>query len=421
MRKYYDSDGKPVDKKTARLLFGKVWEYNEAASEYSRENTVDKDANVKDFCEERLQNDEDVKSEKMRELIETGIDMLSGIAACDLDKLSLKYYWMEDDLPVPPLIRETKADRKGERPFLDSTYDPIVQYIAHPSLSKNLIKLNTKIISLTIDTTKTKPITLMTSVYEPFNVDSVIVTIPLGCLKRDAITFTPALPGKVQRALANLGFGTLEKMFIRFDRAWWLQPVPETEKIGLEFYRFPSLLSTKDAGIPKGGLSFVSLARTHHPQPVFLIFLATSLAEYLVAKPKDELQKMLQQHYIPHLPNYDASDQACLIRDLECSTWSQEELSGFGSYTHIPAGSDTGNENMKILSEKILDVGEEGGGVWFAGEHTADTEVIDGRNYTTMATVTGAYKTGERAAKKVLETYSIATPEPKSGSLCRLL
>lgn len=110
-----------------------------------------------------------------------------------------------------------------------------------------------------------------------------------------------------------------------------------------------------------------------------------------------------------------------MIRDLECSTWSQEELSGFGSYTHIPAGSDTGNENMKILSEKILDTGEEGGGVWFAGEHTADTEVIDGRNYTTMATVTGAYKTGERAAKKVLEAYSIATPEPKSSSLCRLL
>lgn len=117
MRKYYDSDGKAVDKKTTRLLFGKVWEYNKAASKYSRENTVDKDANVKDFCEECLQNDEDVKSEKMRELVETGIDMLSGIAACDLDKLSLKYYWMEDDLPVPPLIRETKADERERDRF----------------------------------------------------------------------------------------------------------------------------------------------------------------------------------------------------------------------------------------------------------------------------------------------------------------
>jgi hypothetical protein len=101
LRKYYDSDGKPVDKQTSKVLFEKVWEYNEAASTYSRENTVDKDASVKQFCDERLKRDKDVKGDKMRELVESGIEMLSGIAACDLDKLSLKYYWMEDDLPVP--------------------------------------------------------------------------------------------------------------------------------------------------------------------------------------------------------------------------------------------------------------------------------------------------------------------------------
>ena len=104
MRKYYDCNGKPLDEKTSRLLFGKVREYNKAASEYSRENTVDKDANVKDFCYERIRIDKDVKGGKMRELVESGIDMLSGIAACDLDKLSLKYYWMEDDLPVTPSL-----------------------------------------------------------------------------------------------------------------------------------------------------------------------------------------------------------------------------------------------------------------------------------------------------------------------------
>ena len=254
--------------------------------------------------------------------------------------------------------------------------------------------------------------------YEPFLVDSVIVTVPLGCLHRKSLTFQPPLPTKVQTALSNLGFGTLEKLFIRFKRAWWLQPVHETEKIVLEFYRFTSLLSAKDT-IPKGNLSFVSLARTHSPKPVFLIFVATGLAEYLVARPKEKLRQMLQEHYIPHLPNYDASDPDCVIEELACSTWSQEELSGFGSYTYIPVGSDSGNENMKILSEKILDVGDGGGGVWFAGEHTADTEVIDGLNYTTMATVTGAYKSGERAAKKVLEAYP--TSSKKLDSLCRLL
>ena len=59
---------------------------------------------------------------------------------------------------------------------------------------------------------------------------------------------------------------------------------------------------------------------------------------------------------------------------------------------------------MKVLSERILPAGN--GGIWFAGEHTADTEVIDGVKYTTMATVTGAYKSGERAANHVVRLYS---------------
>ena len=61
---------------------------------------------------------------------------------------------------------------------------------------------------------------------------------------------------------------------------------------------------------------------------------------------------------------------------------------------------------MKILGERIMSAGEGEGGVWFAGEHTADTEVIDGEKYTTMATVTGAYKSGERAGKHILRHYS---------------
>jgi hypothetical protein len=74
---------------------------------------------------------------------------------------------------------------------------------------------------------------------------------------------------------------------------------------------------------------------------------------------------------------------------------------------------------MKILSEKAMDAGD-GGGVWFAGEHTADTEVIEGENYTTMATVTGAYKSGERAAKRVLQAYSTKETKSTSTSVCRL-
>jgi monoamine oxidase len=246
-------------------------------------------------------------------------------------------------------------------------------------------------------------ITLKSANNEIFHADSVIVTIPLGLLKRNAIQFTPSLPSPVKKAISNLGFGVLEKLFIRFSEAWWLTSLKDLESIGLEFYRFTSLLSTKGT-LPPGNLNFFSLARIHTPQPVFGIFISTELAKYLVSLPKEELMSMLQTFYIPHLPNYDKNNPACQILELEHSSWSQDPFSGFGSYTHIPAGSDTGDGNMKVLSERILPAGN--GGIWFAGEHTADTEVIDGVKYTTMATVTGAYKSGERAANHVIHLYS---------------
>jgi monoamine oxidase len=270
-------------------------------------------------------------------------------------------------------------------------------------LKHNLIKFNTPITEVEINNSEQTPITLTSGVGTRYKVDSLIVTIPLGLLKTGAIQFSPPLPSPVQKAISTLGFGVLEKLFVRFPRAWWLTPLPDVSKapVALEFYRFSSLISTKDQ-IPRGSVSWVSLARMHKPQPVFLIYVSTELAKYLVAMPKDKLRSMLQTYYVPRLPNYSADDPACQISAVDSSQWSLDPLSGYGSYTHIPVGAEIGDGNMKILSEKIFEAGD--GGVWFAGEHTADTEIHDGVKYTTMATVTGAYKSGERAANHVLKS-----------------
>jgi Flavin containing amine oxidoreductase len=269
-----------------------------------------------------------------------------------------------------------------------------------------LIQFNTEITSIDINpSSQQKSITLKSTTNEEFHADSLIVTLPLGTLKSNTVKFTPELPPSVHRAISNLGFGVLEKLFIRFSKAWWLTPLSANESaIGLEFYRFTSLLSTLETSLPRGTLNFFSLARIHQPQPVFGIYVATDLAKYLVAMPKPELREMLQKSYIPHLPNYDQDDPECQILEIGSSQWSMDPLSGYGSYTHVPAGEIEGDGNMKVLGEMVFEAGD--GGVWFAGEHTADTEVIAGDKYTTMATVTGAYKTGERAGKHVLEYYS---------------
>ncbi|KAK2076589.1 hypothetical protein QBZ16_005349 [Prototheca wickerhamii] len=51
--------------------------------------------------------------------------------------------------------------------------------------------------------------------------DLVIVTVPLGVLKQNAISFTPALPPWKTEAIGRLGFGCLNKVVLRFPSIFW--------------------------------------------------------------------------------------------------------------------------------------------------------------------------------------------------------
>lgn len=51
--------------------------------------------------------------------------------------------------------------------------------------------------------------------------DAVIVTVPAGVLKSGAIEFSPPLPAAKRAAIARIGMGTLDKLYLRFAEAFW--------------------------------------------------------------------------------------------------------------------------------------------------------------------------------------------------------
>lgn len=51
--------------------------------------------------------------------------------------------------------------------------------------------------------------------------DVVIVTVPAGVLKSGAIEFSPPLPAAKRAAIARIGMGTLDKLYLRFAEAFW--------------------------------------------------------------------------------------------------------------------------------------------------------------------------------------------------------
>lgn len=71
--------------------------------------------------------------------------------------------------------------------------------------------------------------------------DAVLVTVPLGVLKQDVIKFSPALPERKQKAINRLGMGTLDKVYLLFDKPFW-----DTSATWIE---------TPENGLPQGQLN----------------------------------------------------------------------------------------------------------------------------------------------------------------------
>ncbi|REJ08545.1 hypothetical protein DY023_00825 [Microbacterium bovistercoris] len=56
---------------------------------------------------------------------------------------------------------------------------------------------------------------------ESLSFDRVIVTVPLGVLQKQSIEFAPALPFAHRGAIAALGSGYVETVWLRFDESFW--------------------------------------------------------------------------------------------------------------------------------------------------------------------------------------------------------
>lgn len=91
----------------------------------------------------------------------------------------------------------------------------MIETLSKPSLDADIVKLNTPIDQIiTITANGRKRVFLKSSCKPQENriVDGVIVTAPLGCLKRDMIKFEPSIPRRVQDSINSLSYGNLEKV-----------------------------------------------------------------------------------------------------------------------------------------------------------------------------------------------------------------
>ena len=195
-----------------------------------------------------------------------------------------------------------------------------------------------------------------------FNAERVIVTLPLGVLKRGLITFSPALPEQKIAAIRRLGMGALNKVYLRFPKVFWpkendlLGIVSEHGQWGewVNYHRYSGqpILAAFNSG---------KYAR----------FLDTGLSDREITAAAMQALRAIYGRSIPE-PN-----------NVIVTHWALDPFS-LGAYSSIPPGS-SGND-YDTLAQPV------GDRVFFAGEATS-------RAY--PATVHGAFLSGEREAKRI--------------------
>lgn len=199
---------------------------------------------------------------------------------------------------------------------------------------------------------------------QAYTADRVVVTLPLGVLKRGDVAFDPPLPAAHQGAIARIGNGLLNNIILAFDRPFW---PPEAHYLR-------SLSATRDNAAPE----IVSL-QPHLNVPVLVALVGGSAAQRIEMLPDaaqvDLVMQALRRMYGSAVPRPVES---------RVTRWSRD-IHARGSYSFLPVGASL--TDHAALSRPVA------GRIFFAGE-AATTE------YPSYAH--GALLGGRRAAREIL-------------------
>ncbi|KAI4219930.1 MAG: hypothetical protein LQ349_008219, partial [Xanthoria aureola] len=406
----YDKDGRLLSVEDGRHCSRLMWEIIEEAFKYSDQgaDSIPQDQSLLDFFKLKLK-EKDIPApiaERVLNLCQSWGDYIGG----DIDRQSLKYLWLEETID-------------GGNVFLASTYRAILDRITNDVLPHVNLQLSTKVTSISTlipedSATTTVPVRVTTLQNEIVQFDEIVMTAPLGWLKRNTNAFQPNLPQRLQTAIKNISYGALEKVYLTFPSAFWLSPADEQKpKPFFNHWLAPSYTSHHWAV----ECAFLSSLPAPHSHPTLLFYMHGALATHVTSLASildpttPEYLTALSDFFKPYyslLPNYDPTAQACSPSHALATDWQNDEFAGGGSYSNFQISDP--EVVGKVEFDKDIEALRKGvpeRRLWFAGEHTAP--------FIALGTVTGAWWSGEGVAKRILRAYGVndvVVPEAEIGN-----
>ena len=210
-----------------------------------------------------------------------------------------------------------------------------------------------------------------------FTASRVVVTLPLGVLKKGSVAFTPPLPAALQGSIDKVLMGTINKVFCQFDSAFWPTdtqyfgyhaPVKGLFAYWLSYRTFSQINCLVGIAIGNGGA------------------MLDAMSDAQVTAAAGEALKVM---FGPNTP---------APKKVNASRWNIDPFAygaySYGSLNTLPIDFT----NMAATVDNKL---------FFAGEHTSTLY---------KATVHGAYISGNDAADKIIKLVGTVVTPPATGA-----
>ncbi|KUI61133.1 putative polyamine oxidase 4 [Cytospora mali] len=410
----FNEDGELYGLEDGERYSEMMWDIVQAAFKHSNKNSaeIDPDESLRDFFEVKLREmipETTEKWQRKREIVLQMADLWGAFVGSPVERQSLKFFWLEECI-------------EGENLYCAGTYSKILAHIAAPALAGAEIKYNTHVSKIHARPNPSDPVSVTISPssslistigsqqqqqqqqqQQVLSFDELIVTCPLGWLQKNPQAFDPPLPSPLTKAINSISYGCLEKVYISFPRAFWLDPDPAVA--GRKVQGFAQWLSpgfARDTNPDRWTIEVVELASLapEASQPTLLFYIYGSQSHHIVSNVRSlpagaQRDKFIYDFFSPYyskLPNFDAADPDCTPMCSYATTWLADDLAGNGSYSNFQVGLKEGDKDITTMRE-----GWPSKGVWLAGEHTAP--------FVALGTATGAYWSGESVGRRVAEIY----------------
>ena len=409
----YDQTGHSMRIDVVKEHYDIMWGIIGEAFKHSKQDcaSIPSDESLMDYLKKEL---EDMKLERKSSNVILAMAQIWGdFVGEPIEKQSLKFFWLEECIEggarpyLWPILCGLELTLL-ENLFLAGTYQAVLKKIASAALKNADLRLNTKVTSIAFDALKgnDNPVAIDTGANgENICCDEVVVTCPLGWLKRNTSSFSPSLPIYITKAIENISYGRLEKVYLTFPKAFWSHDSNDG-KTQPFFSNFLSPTYT-DQNPNQWTVECVFLNTLPKPcaHPTLLFYIhghgaqhVTSLIDGLDQK-SEEYYTRLNDFFAPYysrLPNYEVSSTDCKATTILATNWQNDEFAGYGSYTTF----QTSQASEHVELDRDIEALREGcpdRRIWFAGEATSP--------FVALGTTTGAYWSGQAVAHRIAEVY----------------